>query len=382
MIDFGFTKQEEKFRDEIILFTKTHCNDGVTERDRNQKFDRNLWSEAGKLALPGLPIPEQYGGAGLSIIATMHALEALGYGCEDNGLSFAIGAHLLSCVVPIWLHGSPAQKQALLPKLSTGQWIAANAMTEASGGSDAFNMQSEGQMHNEHYSLKGEKVYVSNAPLADLVVTYVMTDKIKGKLGGISCFLLEKGQFDTSAPIDKMGLRSCMMGKVVLNDTLINQSQMLGKPGAGLMIFNQSMMWERIGLSAMHLGTLQRLFERTVSFAKGNQTGRSLKTYQAVTHKLADIQASLTAARWATYYAAWCLGEKNKAGLYASVAKLQASELYKTACSDLLQIWGAAGYVNNHEIERTLRDAVASTLYSGSSEIQRNLIFGALKGGA
>jgi alkylation response protein AidB-like acyl-CoA dehydrogenase len=377
MIDFSFTPQEQLLREQIIDFSKANFNAGIQERDRLELFDRSLWSRAGELSLQGLTIPTEFGGLGLGIISTVSALEALGYGCEDNGLSFAIGAHLLACVIPIWLYGSDDQKEEYLAKLSNGTWIAANAITEEAG-SNVFEMNATAFEKDGGYTIEGKKKFISNAPVADVALTYLSTDKTK-KLGGTSCFLLKREDFQSSEPIKKMGLRSCLMGDIELNNAVIGSDRMLGKPGAGLMIFNKSMIWERIGLSAIHLGTLQRLLENTLSFLKGRErSGNSLSKYQAITHQLANIKAQLTGARWATYFAAWCLENKENADLYASVSKLQTSELYKSSCMTLLQVHGAIGYTDEHEMERNLRDATSSTLYSGSSEIQRNLIFGGL----
>lgn len=379
MIDFSFSEEQQELRNNIIAFSQAHFNHGVGARDAAQRFDQELWKKAGEIHLPGLSIPKAYGGLELDIISTACCLEALGYGCEDNGLSFAIGAHLLACAVPLALFGRDVQKEHFLPNLVNGTWIAACAMTEEKGGSDIFNMQAAGKLVNEHYMLEGQKTFVSNAPVADIVLAYVATDKSKGWMGGISCFVLDNEHFSSSDPVSKMGLRSCMMGNVSLKDKPVNKEALLGKPGAGMMIFNESMLWERIGLTAIHLGVISRLLDKTLQFVKNREVyGKPIKEYQAVSHRLADIKSSLSGARWSMYHAAWCLKNKDKAGLYASIAKLQVSEIYKQSCLEFLQIHGAIGYLENHEVERSLRDAAASTLYSGTSEIQRNVIFGHL----
>jgi len=365
MIDFRFSAEQELKREEIIAFSNSYFNQQVEQRDENQEFDRSLWIRAGEILLPGLSVPQEFGGAGLDEISTISALEALGYGCRDNGLSFAIG--------------SQKQKEDLLPSLCNGTLIAANAMTEEHHGSDVFLMETSVVKQKGKLVLNGSKVYVSNAPEADLLLTYALTDKNKGSMGGISCLLLNKSEFVSSEKVHKMGLRSCPMGMVSFDHVNIGAESFVGKQGAGAVIFNMSMAWERIGLSALHLGTLQRLLDQAVIHVKNPdiKNGR-LKNFQAITHQLAAIKSSITGARWATYYAAWCLANKEKAALYTSISKLQASEIYKNSCTQLLQIYGAMGYINQHEIERSVRDAMASTLYSGSSEIQKNIIFGLL----
>ncbi|MEM1320976.1 MAG: acyl-CoA dehydrogenase family protein [Bacteroidota bacterium] len=375
MIDFSFTPEQEQLRRQIIALAQQTLNDEVVERDREQRFDRDKWEAAGQLKLQGLAIPEAYGGHGLDIISTMHALEALGYGCRDNGLSFAIGAHLLACVVPLWLYGSEDQKQRLLPALCNGQYIAANAITEATSGSDVYNMSSLGKPVEGGYQLSGEKHYCSNASVADYFLAYVLTNPAKGAIGGISAFLLEKAEVEVLPPVDKMGMRSVMMSALRFEDLHKGPDNMLGQEGAGMMIFNQSMIWERIGLSILHLGTLQRLLEECIAFVKKRKAfGQAIAQFQSINHQMADIATAINAARWSTYHAAWCLQQDKMADRQAAMVKLMVSELYKKTCGELLQIYGTAGYINNSEIERNLRDAVASTLYSGTSRVQRNKI--------
>lgn len=377
MIDFSFSTEQENLKKDIEQLANAFLNVGVIERDKSQKFDHQLWSEAGRLTLQGLPVAEKYGGKGLDVISTIHALESLGYACKDNGLSFAIGAHLLASVVPIYLYGTEAQKLEYLPNLCNGTWVAANAMTELSSGSDAFNMDGSARLENEQYLLNAEKNYCSNAPVADYILTYVMTNKQKGAMGGVSAFILPKDKVAIGEVVDKMGLRSCLMADVSVKNIKVDQGQLLGKEGGGLLIFSQSMIWERIGLSAMHLGTLKRLIEQATSYVKQRKiAGKPIGGFQSIAHQLANINTDLNAARWLTYYAAWCLQNKKESNLYASMSKLKASEVYKKSCQSLIQIMGAKAYVDNHDFERNLRDATACTLYSGTSEIQRNIIAG------
>lgn len=230
----------------------------VSERDRQHYFDRSLWSKLGELKLPGLCIPEEYGGKGYDPLTTVLAFEALGEGCEDGGLCFAISAHLFACCIPILFHGSEEQKNAYLPKLSNGTWIAGNAMTESNSGSDAYNLSTSATKSGGHYVLNGKKTFVSNGPVADVVVTYASTNAEKGFFGGITSFFLERGRdgFEMSKAIEKMGTRTCLTGEATFSNLKVNESALLGKEGGGGMIFNQSMEWERICLGAVHLGTM------------------------------------------------------------------------------------------------------------------------------
>jgi len=290
------TEGEKAMQHKIADFSESALNEGVVDRDQQQKFDKELWEKCGALLLPGLSVDKEYGGKGLSAKATMLSLEALGYSCKDNGLSFAIGAHLLACVMPIAMYGTDEQKQKYVSNLCDGTWVACNAMTEAKGGSDSFNMESRANLQVDgRYILNGEKVYCSNAPVADIALVYMMTDPAKGMLGGISAFILERSEdhFNTSEKVDKMGLRSCLMGNVNIDST-VSSKNMLGKEGAGAIIFNKSMAWERVGLSALHFGTICRIFDDVTEYVKKrNVFKKPLSHFQSISHKLVDLKVPL-----------------------------------------------------------------------------------------
>ncbi len=383
-MNLDFTDAQKSLQTEIIDFAAQHLNEGVEEREEKQQFDRSLWQKSGELKLPGLPVPECWGGRGLDVVSTMIALEALGYGCRDNGFSFAIGAHLLACVVPIWLYGNEDQKKNLLPSLCNGTWIIANAITESESGSDAFNMQTTAVKEGENYVLKGEKNFCSNAPVADLVLVYATTNQAKGMFGGISAFVLQKslGHFEVGSKVNKMGLHTSLMSSVFFDNIVLSSTDLLGKEGGGAVMFTKSMIWERIGLSAVHLGTLQRLLKETIQLVKKRKkaAGRNKEgNFQAISHQLADLKVELEAARHLVFHAAYLLQNKKSADLYASMAKLKSSELYKKGTMTLLQIHNKMGNTHPKELIRTFKDATASTVYSGSSEIQKNIIAKRLK---
>ena len=372
-----YTDNHKALKDEIISFTELHLNDGMFERDSEQVFDRGLWQKFGKLKLQGLPVPTKYGGKGYDALSTMVALEALGYGCRDNGLSFALGAHLLSCVVPIWIYGTETQKKKLLPFLCDGSWVASNAITEASSGSDVFKMRTLAKKQHDGYLLNGEKSFCSNGPIADIVLAYAVTDEKRGMMGGISAFLLRRSSkhFDAGSNVDKLGLRTSEMGSLYFNDIQLSENELLGKEGGGMLIFSKSMIWERIGLSAIHLGTLHRLFRETLEGIKARKFEYSFTDrHQAISHQLVNIKIELETSRLLIYQAANLLSEGNTANLYACMAKIKTSELYKKASGDLLNICSYFGCGPKEDLERTFRDATSSTIYSGTSEVLRNVV--------
>jgi len=186
-MNFSLNPEQLALKEEIINFAKATLNKGVKQRDQTQTFDRRLWKKCGNLAIPGLAIPREYGGRGLDPLSTVIALEALGYGCEDGGLCFAIAAHLFACAVPLWKHGSGDLKKQYLPVLCNGQAIGAIAITENTSGSDVFSMSATAQPTSGGYLLNGRKKYVTNAPVADIILVYTLTDAKKRPLRRIFC---------------------------------------------------------------------------------------------------------------------------------------------------------------------------------------------------
>jgi alkylation response protein AidB-like acyl-CoA dehydrogenase len=378
-VDFSLTAEQRTLRETVGRFARETLNEGVIERDRNQEFPRELWKRCAEMGLTGLPVPEEYGGTGLDALTSAIALEALGYGCRDSGLVFSICAHLLSCVVPIWKHGSEAQKRRYLPGLCDGSLIGVHAMTEPESGSDAFNLRTRAEPDGDGFRINGTKMFISNGPIADVVIVFTMTDRDKGFHGGTTPFLVEKGTpgFRVTQKIEKMGLRTSPLGELVFEDVQVPATAALGGVGGGAAMFTEAMDWERVLLFASHLGTMERLLDEGIAYAKTRrQFGQPIGKFQAVSRKIADMKVNLEASRLLTYRAASRLETSRGVALDAAMAKLFVSESLLQTALDTLQILGGYGYSTEYEIERAVRDAVGSTIYSGTSEIQRNIIAG------
>jgi alkylation response protein AidB-like acyl-CoA dehydrogenase len=376
-MEFSLTDEQRMLRDKIIRFSRETLNDGVIERDRNQTFSRELWQACGEIGLPGLPVPEEYGGSGLDALSTALALEAFGYGCEDSGLVFSICAHLLSCVIPIWKFGTEEQRKRYLPGLCDGTLIIANAMTEPNSGSDAFALRTRAEPDGNGFRLNGTKMSISNGPVADLALVFAMTDPEKGYSGGVTAFLVESSTpgYQASRKFEKMGLRTSPIGELVFEDMYVPDSQVLGGVGGGGGLFVHSMDWERTCLFASHVGTMERLLEKAVAYARSRrQYGQPISKLQAIAHKIADMKVQLEASRLLTYKAAWSLERSRGVSLDASIAKLFVSESLLRTALDTVQVFGGYGFFTEFEVERAVRDAVGGRIYSGTSEIQKNII--------
>jgi alkylation response protein AidB-like acyl-CoA dehydrogenase len=371
-----YSPEQVDFRESAIKFARKELNDGAREREKRGEFSMESWKKCAEYGIHGLALPEKYGGLNLDIMSCVLTMEGLGYACQDSGLLFALNSHIWTCEMPILKFGTENQKERYLHSLCDGSIIGGHAITEPDSGSDAFNMRTRAEKKDGRYILNGTKIFISNAPIADVLLVFAVTDKTKG-FGGVSAFLVEKGTpgFAIGKSIDKLGLKSSPMSEVVLDDCQVPAENLLGREGAGSAIFNAEMDWERSCLFATHLGAMQYITEETIRYARERkQFGQPIGKFQSVSHKIADMKVRLELSRLVLYKVVSIKAEGKRAHLESSMAKLFISESYVQTCLDALQIHGAYGYTTDFDIERHLRDAIGGKIYSGSSEIQRNII--------
>jgi L-prolyl-PCP dehydrogenase len=372
-MDFSLSAEQRELKEAAAAFARRELDRDLAEREEAGEFSPRAWRACAQFGIQGLPVPAELGGAGADLLTTVLVMEGLGYGCHDNGLIFSLNAQLWSLELPLVKFGRPAQQRAYLPGLVAGDLIGVHAMTEPESGSDAFSMRTRAERQGDHYVLTGTKLYITNAPVADVVLVFAAHPG-KPKLAGISAFLVGKGTpgFTVTRGLDKMGLRTSPMGEVVLDDCLVPAENRLGPEGAGMAIFNASMTWERNCILASALGAMQRQLEACVAYARTRrQFGQAIGKFQGVANKVADMYLRLEAARLLVYQTAWLAQQGKPVLAEAAAAKLFTSEAWVASSLDAIQVHGAYGYMKEAGIERDLRDAVASTIYSGTSEIQR-----------
>ena len=376
-MDFTLSDEQRMLRDEISRFARSELNRSGADDASEHEFPHERWLKCGEMRLQGLPVPEEFGGAGLDPLSTAIALEALGYGCRDGGLVFAVCAHLLACVIPVWKHGTPEQRERLLPDLCSGKRIAVNGMTEPGTGSDAFSMQSRAVREGSGFVINGSKIFSSNGPVADTALVYATTDPDKGYHGGVTAFLIDKDTqgFSVGQTFRKMGLHSCPIGELVMQDVYVPAEAVIGQVGDGAAIFSESMDWERACLVASHVGTTEWLLEQAIEYARTRkQGGQAISKFQAVSHRIVDIKVKLEAGRYLTYKAAEGLARPRTASMDASIAKLFVSESLLSSAIDTLRVFGGYGLMAEYGIESVVRDSAAGVIYSGTSDVQRNMI--------
>jgi alkylation response protein AidB-like acyl-CoA dehydrogenase len=374
-MDFGWTAAQQE-RYERILSATRQWPARPAGASGNGHFTQEGWRRCGELGLLGLSLPPHYGGQGFDALTTARMVEAFARGQHDMGLVFAAMAHLFACAMPISEYGTDEVQARFLPRLSSGEWVAANAITEEQAGSDVSALRTRAVRARDGYVLTGTKSWVSNGPVADVFVVYAITDPSLGHLGS-SAFVVERDRPGViiGEPFAKMGLSSCPAGELRLDGCQVPAGNRLGLEGQGGAIFQHSMRWERSCLFASYVGMMDRLLERCVMHAKERrQFGRSIACNQAISHRLADMKLRLEAARLLLYQACWTLDQGERSVLEVSLAKVAVSEAAIQASLDAIQIFGSAGYATAMGIEQALRDSVPSTIFSGTSEIQRELI--------
>jgi len=243
--------------------------DDAGKRDAEEIFDRDSWNACGRFGIQGLPAPEDFGGGGVDTVGTMLALEALGYGCTDAGLVFSVNAHMWTSVIPLMTYGTPEQKRRWLPGLCDGSLIGCHTVTEPDAGSDAFALRSKATRGDGGWVLQGTKTFITNAPVADLLVVFARSGEGVGPFG-LTAFLTEPGTpgLTIGKPLDKLGLRTSPMAEVFLDDLFVPDGDVLGRVGRGGEIFHTSMRWERACIMASQVGLMRRTLERCVAYAK------------------------------------------------------------------------------------------------------------------
>jgi len=375
-MNFSLTEDQARFKEHAIEFARRELNDGVKERERKREFHWAGWKKCAEFGVHGTSMPKKYGGLDMDLFTCVATMEGLGYACRDSGLLFSINSQIWTCEYPILKFGTEEQKEKYLPGLIDGSLVGGHAMTEPDSGSDAFSIRCKAEKRGDKYILNGTKIFITNAPIADILLVFAVTDP-KKSFAGISAFILEKNYpgFSVGNPLELMGLRTCPIGEVVLDDCEVPERNRLGSEGAGPAIFNSEMEIERSCLFATHLGAMEKELEDTIKYAKERkQFGNPIGKYQSIANKISEMRVRVELSRLILYKVAWMKSEGKRAPIESAIAKLYVSESCVQNSLDALQIHGAYGYSTEFPFERNLRDSLAGKIYSGTSEIQRNII--------
>jgi len=374
LIDFSLTEDQELLRETVRRFAEERLAPGEAERDREHRFPAELVSELGELGLLGMMVPEEYGGAGVDALTYLLAVEELSRMSPSIGVTVSVTNSV--CCWPIARFGSEELKRRVLPSLAAEGEIGGFALTEPGAGSDAGSLTTRAVRDGDHWVLDGEKAWITNAGRARWYVAVARTDPEAGKRG-LSAFVVpaDAPGVSVGTPEEKVGLRSSLTAPLVFEGCRIPAANLLGEEGQGFKIALATLDHSRLGIAAQAVGIHQRALELAVQYAKDRvQFGVPIARHQAVQFFLAEIATSLAASRSLTYYAASIAETSADAGRLASEAKVLASEAANRAVWQAQQIHGGNGFSEEYEIGRLYRDVRVTTIYEGTSEMQRLVI--------
>jgi len=371
---FELTDEQRMTREMVRDFAQNEVKPAAQDRDHSGEFPWDLIRKMGSLGLLGLPIPEEYGGAGSDTVCYAIAVEELARVCGSTAITVA--AHTSLGTYPIWRFGSETQRARYLPRLASGQGLAAFGLTEPEAGSDAGSTRTRALADGDGWVLQGQKTFITNGSIAETVLITAVTDPGQGTRG-ISSFIVEKGTagFRPGRDEEKMGLKSSVTSQLFLEECRVPRDSLLGQVGDGYKQALITLDGGRISIGAMALGLAQGAYEHALAYSKERvQFGRRIAEFQAIQWMLADMATEIEAARLLVYRAAWL---KDQGALYtreAAMAKLYSSEMAERVCFKTIQIHGGYGYMREYDVERMYRDQRLCTIGEGTSEIQRLVI--------
>lgn len=370
---FSATAEQDQLYEQARAFATERVNAAVASRDGSPFFGEREWRLCGEAGMLGSCIPPAYGGGGHDALTVARIVEGFSRGCHDTGLVFSACAHLFACAMPIAEHADEPLKERVLPRLASGEWVGANAITEAEAGSDVFAMQARATRDGDRYLLTGTKTFVTNGPVADCFLVYASTEPAHGYLG-VTAFVVDgdAAGLTRGEHFGKVGLTGAPVCEIRLDDC---EASRVGPEGGGAAVFRDSMAWERACLFAQYLGVMDRQLDEVVGFAKDRrQFGKALGRHQAVAHRVADMKLRLDSARLLLHRACWMKSEGLECSLEISLAKLAISEAAVQSGLDAIQIFGGLGIKTETGVANALLDAIPGTIFSGTSEVQRDLI--------
>jgi len=373
-MDFELTEEQAMVKKMVSAFAQKEVKSVADRMDRQGIYPTELVQRLGEMGFMGMFLPQEFGGSGMDLLSYVVAMEEISKAWASLAVVMSVQNSLVCA--PILRFGSPAQKKKYLALLARGQWLGCYALTEPGSGSDAGSIQTRARRLGNDYGLNGNKIFTTNGSRADLAIVYAVTDPAKGKKG-ISAFLVETNSpgFSAGKLEDKLGLRSSETVSLIFEDCRVLCENFLGEEGEGFRIALATLDGGRIGIAAQALGIAQGCLEESVAYAQQRrQFGHAIAEFQAIQWMLADMTTEIDAARLLTYRAAWLVEQGKTVTKEAAMAKLFASETVNRVAYKAIQIFGGYGYIKEFAVERFFRDARITTLYEGTSEIQRLVI--------
>ena len=373
-MDFELTDEQELIREAVREFADTELVPIAAEVDRDHRFPAELLPKLADLNLMGMPYPEKLGGAGADYLSYVIMIEELSRACATT--SVIVSAHSSLATWPIFKFGTPAQHDKYLPDMTSGRRLGAFALTEPGAGTDAAAGTTTAVRSGDEYILNGSKIFISNAPFAEIYIVFAKTDTTKGTKG-ISAFIVERDTpgFTVGEAEHKLGIRGSSTPPLYFADCHIPKDALLGGEGNGFKIAMQTLDGGRIGIGAQALGIAQAALDASIAYAKERvQFGKPIANLQAIQWMIADMATEIDAARLLVYRAGSCIDNGRPYSTEGAMAKLFASETATRVAGKAIQIHGGYGYTESYPVERHWRDAKITEIYEGTSEVQRLVI--------
>ena len=370
--DFGHGEDLDLLRDTVRSFATDRILPRAAQIDASNEYPADLWPELGQLGLLGITVEEQYGGSDLGYLAHVIAMEEISRASASVGLSY--GAHSNLCVNQLHRWGSEEQKNRFLPKLLSGEFLGALAMSEVGAGSDVMSMRTTATRDGDDYVLNGSKMWITNAPTADVIIVYARTD---AGSHGISAFLVEKGTpgFSTPQKLDKLGMRGSDTSEVLLENCRIPSSNLLAEEGKGAAILMSGLDYERVVLAGGSLGIMAACLDMVMPYVHDRkQFGKPIGEFQLMQAKIADMYTALNSSRAYVYAVARACDRSQTTRFDAAGCILVAAEKATWMAGEAIQALGGNGYINEYPAGRLWRDAKLYEIGAGTSEIRRMLI--------
>jgi alkylation response protein AidB-like acyl-CoA dehydrogenase len=368
------TEEQAMMRKMVKDFACEEITPVISRMEEKDEFPRDLISKMAEVGLMGIPVPEEYGGAGASFLSYILAIEQIAK--VSAAVSVILAVHTSVCTIPILKYGTKEQKQKYVTRLARGEYVGAFALTEPHAGSDAARIRTSARRVRDKYILNGNKVFITNAEAADVFVAFAVTDPSQGKKG-ITAFIVDRNTpgFRVGKKEKKMGLHGSGTSEVIFEEAEVPAENRLGEEGEGYKVALSNLAGGRIGIAAQGLGIASAAFEHALNYAKErNQFGKPIARQQAIQFKLADMATEIEAARLLTYRAADLRGQGKPCRMEAAMAKRFATDIAMKAAVEAVQIFGGYGYTREFPVERFFRDAKVTQIYEGTNEIQRIVI--------
>jgi len=372
--DFGHGEELDLLRDTVRDFASDRIAPRAAAIDANNLFPLDLWPELGELGLLGITVEEHYGGSALGYLAHVIAMEEISRASGSVGLSY--GAHSNLCVNQLCRWGNDAQKQKYLPPLVSGKYLGALAMSEPGAGSDVMSMRTTAVRDGDDYVLNGSKMWITNAPSADVMIVYAKTDVDAGSKG-VSAFLVQSDTpgFSTPQKLDKLGMRGSDTSEVLLEDCRVPAENLLAEEGKGASILMSGLDYERVVLAGGSLGIMAACMDLVMPYVHDRkQFGKPIGEFQLMQGKIADMYTTLNYCRSYVYAVARACDRQQTTRFDAAGCILVAAEKATWMAGETIQVLGGNGYINEFPAGRFWRDAKLYEIGAGTSEIRRMLI--------